>query len=135
MENGVSSYEMVSDEFTGKMIPKSGFEGQNSLPSDKGTAERESEGNSIILIQMCRLTCVRFFPPSYNKQKQRLHGFCICIRHKFHFLQKFHAWQGKFGNKKCTKMKKHASGLDFYLGSSLSSRPGKWFASFLTGQG
>ena len=31
METGVSSYEMVSDEFTGKMIPKSGFEGQNGV--------------------------------------------------------------------------------------------------------
>lgn len=55
------------------------------------------------------------------------------IRHKFHFL-KFKGWQSEFENKKCTKMNKQVFGLDFHLGLSLSSRPEKWFGSFLTGQ-
>ena len=58
---------------------------------------------------------------------------CMYIRHKFHFL-KLNGWQSEFENKKCTKMNKHAFGLDFHLGLLLSSRPEKWFGSFLTGQ-
>lgn len=54
------------------------------------------------------------------------------IRHKFHFLSS-KAGRSEFENKKCTKMNKHAFGLDFTW-VCRSPQTEKWFGSFLTGQ-
>lgn len=129
-----SIYESVSDDFTGKIIHKLSFEGQNGVCQVTRAFQKEKARKSI-LIQMSRLICVHLFPLSKKKKKKALSRFCIYIRHKLHFLRKFNAYLRILGNKQCTKMKTHALGLDFYLVLNLFPRPRKWFGSFPTGRG
>lgn len=49
----MSSYEMVSDDFTGKMIPKSGFEGQNRVCQVTRALQKGKARETALFLYKC----------------------------------------------------------------------------------